>query len=74
MRFRGIQTLIFSGIATEYGVEHSARDAAIRGFYPVVASDCVSSSDKAAHEMALKLMLRLCIVATSAEIMKGWTA
>lgn len=72
MRFRGIHTIIFSGIATEYGVEHSARDAAIRGFYPIVAADCVSSSDKAAHEMVLKIMPRLCILATSTEIMKEW--
>ena len=63
MRFRGIQTILFTGIATEYGVEHSAREAAIRGFYTVVVSDCVSSSDKTAHEMALKIMPRMCLVA-----------
>jgi nicotinamidase-related amidase len=73
MRFRGIQTILFTGIATEYGVEHSAREAAIRGFYPVVVSDCVSSTDKTAHEMALKIMLRLCLVASSKEIMKEWS-
>ena len=73
MRFRSIQTIIFSGIATEYGIEHSAREAAIRGFYPVVTSDCVSSSDRTSHEMALKLMSRLCVLATSSEIIKGWT-
>jgi nicotinamidase-related amidase len=74
MRFRGIQTILFTGIATEYGVEHSARDAAIRGFYPVVVSDCVSSMDKTAHEMALKIMLRLCLVATSKDIMREWAS
>jgi len=72
MRFRGIQTILFTGIATEYGVEHSAREAAIRGFYPVVVSDCASSTDKTAHEMALKIMLRLCLEATSKEIIKEW--
>lgn len=74
MRFRGIETILFTGIATEYGVEHSAREAAIRGFYPVVVSDCVSSTDKTAHEMALKIMARLCLEATSQEITKEWTA
>jgi len=72
MRFRGIQTILFTGIATEYGVEHSARDAAIRGFYTVIVSDCVSSTDKTAHEMALKIMLRLCLEATSKDIIKEW--
>jgi nicotinamidase-related amidase len=72
MRFRGIQTILFTGIATEIGVEHSAREAAIRGFYPVVVSDCVSSSDKTMHELALKIMLRLCLVLSAKDIMKEW--
>ena len=72
MRFRGIETILFTGIATEYGVEHSAREAAVRGFYPVVVSDCVSSMDKAAHEMALKIMLRLCLESPSKDIIKEW--
>lgn len=72
MRFRSIQSILFTGIATEYGVEHSAREAGIRGFYPVVVSDCVSSTDKTAHEMALKIMVRLCLVVSSKDIMKEW--
>jgi nicotinamidase-related amidase len=73
MRFRGIQSILFTGIATEYGIEHSAREAAIRGFYTVIVSDCVSSSDKTAHEMALKIMSRICLVATSRDIVKEWS-
>lgn len=73
MRFRGIQTILFTGIATEYGVEHSAREAAIRGFYTVVVSDCVSSPDKTAHEMALKIISRMCLVLPSKDIIKEWS-
>jgi nicotinamidase-related amidase len=72
MRFRGVQTILFTGIATEYGVEHSAREASIRGFYTVVVSDCVSSSDKTAHEMALKIIPRMCLVLPSKDIVKEW--
>jgi nicotinamidase-related amidase len=72
MRFRAVQTILFAGIATEYGAEHSAREAAIRGFYTVVVSDCVSSMDKTAHEMALKIMPRMCLVLPSNDIMKEW--
>jgi nicotinamidase-related amidase len=72
MRFRGIQTILFTGIATEYGIEHSAREAAIRGFYTIIVSDCVSSSDKTMHEMALKIMLRMCLVLPSKDILKEW--
>jgi len=72
MRFRGVQTILFAGIATEYGVEHSARESAIRGFYTVVVPDCVSWTVKTAHEMALEIMPRMCLVLPSNDIMKEW--
>jgi nicotinamidase-related amidase len=71
MRNRGIQTLIFSGIATEIGVETSARDAGARGFYPVIATDCVSSRDQEAHERSLLNMTRSFIMADSSEILRN---
>jgi len=69
MRNRGITTLIFTGISTEIGIESSARDAANRGFYPVVLSDCVSSSDKAAHERSLENMAKIVVVEKSLNIL-----
>lgn len=72
MRSRGITTLIFTGIATEFGIESSARDASNRGFYPVVVSDCVSSMDRDAHERSLRNLERLVIVKNSDEIL-GYT-
>lgn len=72
LRNKGIETLIFTGIATEFGIESSARDASTRGFYPVVVSDCVSSMDKGMHELALQVMTRMVITAPAVEIMKAW--
>ncbi len=72
MYFRGVQTILFTGISTEYGVEHSAREASIRGFYTIVVSDCVSSREKEAHEMALKIMKLICLVPTSKDVVKDW--
>ena len=69
MRARGVATLLFAGIATEIGIESSARDASNRGFYPVVVSDCVSSADRDAHDRSLKNLERLVIVRNSSEIM-----
>jgi nicotinamidase-related amidase len=71
MRGRGITTLIFTGIATEFGIESSARDASNRGFYPVVVSDCVSSWDKDAHERSLRNLDKIVIVKNSDEILKS---
>jgi nicotinamidase-related amidase len=70
LRNRNITTILFTGIATEIGVESSARDASNRGFYPVVLSDCVSSADKESHERSLKNMTKLFITATHDEIIK----
>jgi nicotinamidase-related amidase len=71
MRNRRITTLIFTGIATEAGIESSARDASNRGFYPVVVSDCVSSMDKNAHERSLKNLEKAAIVKSSTEILES---
>lgn len=70
MRNRGAITLIFTGIATEFGIESSARDASNRGFYPVVVSDCVSSMDKDAHERSLKNLEKIAVLKSSKEIVE----
>ncbi len=67
-----IDTIIFTGIATEFGVESSARSAGNRGFYPVVVEDCVSSSSEEMHSAALKVMKTQVIVAKSDEIIQAW--
>jgi nicotinamidase-related amidase len=69
MKNRGVRSLIFTGIATEIGVEHSARDAAARGFYPVVVSDCVSSMNREGHERSLANLARVAMTAESKEIL-----
>jgi len=71
MRNRGITTLIFTGIATEFGIETSVRDASCRGFYPVVVSDCVSSRDKEAHQRSLTNLEKLVIVENSSTILRS---
>ena len=55
LRNAGIITVVFTGIATEFGIESSARDAFNRGFYSVVVSDYVSSPDNNGHEDHLKI-------------------
>jgi nicotinamidase-related amidase len=71
IRSRNINTIIFTGIATHIGIESCARDASNRGFYPVVISDCVSSSDEKAHNCSLENMSKLFIVESSNEILKA---
>jgi nicotinamidase-related amidase len=73
LRSAGIVTVVFTGIATEYGIESSARDAFNRGFYSVVASDCVSSPYKAGHDRSIENMKSLLTVIESREILKVWS-
>ena len=73
LRNAGIITVVFTGIATEFGVESSARDAFNRGFYSVVVSDCVSSNDKGGHNRSLENMKNLTTFITSKEIENIWS-
>ena len=71
-RAKNIDTLIFTGISTEFGIASSARDSANRGFYTVIADDCVSSPHKEGHEAALKALSPISIVVSSSEIKSAW--
>jgi ureidoacrylate peracid hydrolase len=54
LRCRGVRTLVFAGVQTNVCVETSLRDAVCRGFYAVLASDCVASHTQPLHEATLK--------------------
>ena len=72
LRNADIITIVFAGIATEFGVESSARDAFNRGIYSVVLSDCVSSPYKDGHDRSLENMKNLITVINSKEIENVW--
>ncbi|MEL9991189.1 MAG: isochorismatase family cysteine hydrolase [Thermoproteus sp.] len=72
LRNAGLTTIVFTGIATDIGVETSARHAQALGFLPVIAKEAVSSGDKDAHERSLANMARLFPVLTNAEILELW--
>jgi len=73
LRNSGRYTVVFTGIATDIGVETSARHAYALGFIPVIVSDAVSSSDKDAHERSLANMRRFFPVLTADELAKYWS-
>jgi len=56
LRQRGIKTILIGGVATEGGVEGTARTGRNLGYYTVVLKDCVGSRRREYHEAALKLM------------------
>jgi len=55
----GIETIVLGGIATNFGVESTARQAASLGFHVVIAEDACSSIDANAHQFAVETILPL---------------
>lgn len=54
LRRRGIDTLILCGIATEFGVESTARDAYERGYRLIFVSDAMTGRTQESHDNALR--------------------
>jgi nicotinamidase-related amidase len=54
LRERNIRTILFAGIATNFGVESTARTAAALGFDVVIVEDATTSMSAEAHEFAVK--------------------
>jgi nicotinamidase-related amidase len=73
LRSRNIKTILISGVATEGGVEGTARSARNLGYDVVVVRDCVGSRNRELHDMALKLMEQTHFdIASAGEIAGIW--
>ena len=75
LRRRGLSTIVLCGIATEFGVESTARDAYERGFEQIFAEDAMTGRSGESHENAVKRIFpRMGCVRTSAEIIAALRA
>jgi nicotinamidase-related amidase len=72
LRNAGITTIIFTGIATEMGVESSARDASNRGLFPVIVTDAVSSFIQETHERSLENLKSMMTLLESDDLISLW--
>lgn len=54
LRRRGLTTLVLCGIATEFGVESTARDAYERGYHQILVSDAMTDLTEQSHDNALQ--------------------
>jgi len=69
LRRRGITTIALGGVATNFGVESTARDAWEQGYAVVVLEDLCASGSAEAHAFACKnIFPRLARVRQSADI------
>jgi nicotinamidase-related amidase len=58
LRRRSINTLIMGGIATNYGVESTARDAFERNYAQIFAEDAMTTMSKEAHRFSVETILK----------------
>jgi len=72
LRRRGMDTIVLCGIATDYGVESTARFAYEFGFHQIFAEDAMASRTAEQHNAAVNFVLkRLGRVRSTAEILKA---
>ena len=66
LREANVERVSVMGLATQFSVEHTARDAADLGYQVRVIGDCCASADAAAHDASLRTLAMLAeVVATS---------
>lgn len=75
LRRRGVSTIVLAGIATNFGVESTARDAFERGYALVLVEDAMTSRSADAHAFAVQTIFpRLGRVRTTREVLDGLSA
>jgi nicotinamidase-related amidase len=73
LRRRKIETIILCGIATNFGVESTARFAYEFGFNQIFASDAMAARSKEEHEYPIKYIFpRLGLIRKTDEILKAF--
>jgi nicotinamidase-related amidase len=69
LQARGIDTLVLTGVSTNFAVESTARTAADAGYNVVVARDCVAGITVEASAFSLNNILpALATIVTSVEL------
>ncbi|MGV8989478.1 MAG: cysteine hydrolase family protein [Cypionkella sp.] len=69
LRNIGIDTLVVTGFLTDQCCDHTVRDAADRGFYPICISDGCATHSEARHQNALNAFKGYCRTITTAELL-----
>jgi len=69
LRNMGIETLVVTGFLTDQCVDHTIRDAADRGFYPICVADACASHSQVRHDNALEAFGGYCRTMTTDEVL-----
>jgi len=71
LRRRGISTIVLCGVATNFGVEGTARVAYELGYQQVFAEDAMTASSEEEHRSSLNILRRMGRVRSTEEILRA---
>lgn len=72
LKARGIKTVVLAGVATDIGVEFTARHAVATGYYPVVVEDASGAYSEHNHNRSISFLRSWTPVASTAEVCAVW--
>ncbi len=72
IRARGAHCIVLAGVATDIGIEFTARHAAALGFYPLVAEDAVGAYTPEAQARGLACLRSFALFAKTETIVNAW--
>ena len=72
LKARGIRSLVLTGVATDIGVEFTARHAMAKGYYAVIAEDATGAYTAEAQARSIAFMRGWFPIAQSNEIAALW--
>lgn len=73
LRNVGVRTLLLAGVATDIGIEFTARHAMALGFMPVTITDAVGTYTEAAQERGLTCLGAFTLTTTTDEVLSAWS-
>jgi len=71
LRSRGVDTVLFAGVATNASVESTARQASDLGYRTIIVADACSAADPGAHDAAIASLGLLGEITTTAEAVQA---
>jgi nicotinamidase-related amidase len=74
LKARGVKSIVLAGVATDIGIEFTARHAVATGYYPVIAEDATGAYSQESHERSIAFLRNWTPVVSTAEICHAWDA
>jgi ureidoacrylate peracid hydrolase len=72
LRKYSIKTIVLTGVNVATGINNTAREAICRGFYAVIARDCVGTNSPQDYAAAVDYLEKIFDVFDSSAIIESW--